>query len=71
MCEEKAELIKASWLPIEKAMKERNMTRYQLSNEADVNPATLFSWANGKYKPKVDKIKSVCDVLNLNYLDFI
>ena len=71
MSDTKRELIKASFQPIAKALQEQEITMYRLSKLATVNYSTLLSWSNGDYKPKVDKIQSVCSALGLNYKDFI
>lgn len=71
MCEAKRELIKQKWREIEKIMQEKSLTIYQLAKKADVNHSTLYSWSNGDYMPKPDKLEKVCNALGLNYKDFL
>ena len=71
MCEAKKELIKQNWSVIEKVMRDKGLTIYQLAKKAEVNHSTLYCWSNGEYMPKPDKLEKVCGVLGLNYKDFL
>lgn len=46
-----------------------NKTAYQVAKDTGVSTATLSSWKNGEYTPKVDKIKVLADYfgVDINY----
>lgn len=44
----------------------RGLTDYQVSKETGVSTATLSEWKSGKYKPKVDKLLKIADLLGVS-----
>lgn len=46
-----------------------NKTAYRVAKDTGVSTATLSSWKNGEYTPKVDKIKVLADYfgVDINY----
>lgn len=38
-----------------------NKTAYQVAKDTGISTATLSSWKNGEYCPKVDKLKILAD----------
>lgn len=46
-----------------------NKTAYQVAKDTGVSTATLSSWKNGEYTPKVDKLKVLADYfgVDINY----
>lgn len=45
----------------EKLLIERNVSAYQVAKETGVATATLTSWKNGTYVPKVDKLMKIAN----------
>lgn len=48
-----------------------NKTAYQVSKETGISTATLSSWKNGNYCPKLDKLKILADYFEVNIEFFI
>ena len=44
---------------------ERDTTAYAVSKETGISTATLSSWKNGHYTPKLDKIQILADYFNV------
>lgn len=65
MSDSKREAIKASFEPVKQAMQEQNLTYYQLAQLANINHSTLYCWANGDYKPKLDKLIAISKALKI------
>ena len=40
---------------------ERKLTNYQVSEGTGISQATLSEWKNGKYTPKLDKLKKIAN----------
>lgn len=40
----------------EDLLKKTNKTIYRVSKDTGIKTATLYSWRDGKYKPKADKL---------------
>ena len=45
----------------EQLLQERGVTAYKVAKETGVATATLSSWKNGEYVPKVDKLQILAD----------
>ena len=45
----------------EALLKKYGMTPYRVARETGINTATLTSWKQGKYTPKIDKLKKIAD----------
>lgn len=43
------------------------VTAYKVSKETGVTTATLTSWKQGKYTPKKEKLKKICDFFHVGY----
>lgn len=48
-----------------------NKTAYQVSKDTGISTATLSSWKNGNYIPKVDKIKILADYFGVSIEYFL
>lgn len=48
-----------------------NKTAYQVAQETGISTATLSNWKNGKYVPKVDKIKILADYFGVSIEYFL
>lgn len=46
-------------------------TAYQVSKDTGISTATLSSWKNGNYIPKVDKIKILADYFGVSIEYFL
>lgn len=46
-------------------LKSKSLTPYRVSKESGVSAATLTSWKNGAYTPKLDKLKILADYLEV------
>ena len=44
-----------------KLLEERGETAYQVAKETGIATATLTSWKQGTYTPKLDKLKAIAD----------
>lgn len=45
----------------EELLKKNNVTAYKVAKETGVTTATLTSWKQGKYTPKVEKLQKIAD----------
>ena len=50
----------------EKLLKERGITAYRVAQETGVTTSTLTSWKQGKYVPKMDKLRKIADYLKVS-----
>lgn len=50
---------------------EKGLTDYAVSKASGVSTATLTSWKQGIYTPKVDKVKKLADALGVKVSDLI
>lgn len=50
---------------------ETNKTPYQVSKDTGISTATLSSWKNGAYVPKVDKLKILADYFGVSIEYFL
>lgn len=48
-----------------------NKTAYQVSKDTGISTATLSSWKNGNYIPKVDKLKILADYFGVSIEYFL
>lgn len=48
-----------------------NKTAYQVSKDTGISTATLSSWKNGEYRPKVDKLKVLADYFGVSIEYFL
>ena len=55
----------------EKLLKEHGVTAYRVAKETGVTTATLTSWKNGEYRPKVDKLKILADYFGVSIEYFL
>ena len=46
-------------------LKNKGLTPYKVSKATGISGATLTSWKNGSYTPKLDKIKAISDFLGV------
>lgn len=49
-----------------KILKSKGLTPYKVSKATGVSGATLTSWKNGSYTPKLDKLKAIADYLEVD-----
>lgn len=42
-------------------IKEKGITRYQLSKAIKVNPQTIYFWCTGTNEPKISYLKAIAD----------
>lgn len=49
----------------EAALLKKNVTAYMVGKGTGISTATLSSWKNGKYTPKVDKLIKIADFLEI------
>lgn len=45
----------------EELLKKNNVTAYRVAKETGVTTATLTSWKQGKYTPKMEKLQKIAD----------
>ena len=45
----------------EKLRKKKKVTTYRVCKETGISTATMSSWKNGRYTPKMDKLKILAD----------
>ncbi len=45
----------------EELLRKNNVTAYKVAKETGVTTATLTSWKQGKYTPKVEKLQKIAD----------
>ena len=45
---------------------EKGITDYRVSQETGISTATLTSWKQGLYVPKVDKLLKIADFFGIN-----
>lgn len=50
---------------VAKALDEKGKSFYWLSNEIGCSPTTLYEWKKGRYKPKIDKLKAISNILDI------
>jgi len=55
----------------EAALVKKNATAYMVSKGTGISTATLSSWKNGKYTPKVDKLIKIAAFLEIPLKDLI
>lgn len=48
-----------------------NKTAYQVSKDTGISTATLSSWKNGDYTPKLDKLKILADYFGVSIEYFL
>lgn len=49
----------------ERIIKEKGITAYRVAKETGITTATLTSWKQGKYTPKMDKLQKIADYLGV------
>ncbi len=52
-------------------LEENNKTAYQVAKETGVSTATLSSWKNGNYIPKLDKLKILANYFGVSIEYFL
>lgn len=50
----------------EKLCKERGVTPYRVAKDTGVTTATLSSWKNGRYTPKLEKLQKLADYFGVS-----
>lgn len=45
---------------------ERGLTDYQVAKQTGIAGQTLYSWKNGAYEPKADKLLKIADLLGVD-----
>ena len=45
----------------EKLLTERQVTAYQVAKATGITSSTFYEWRDGRYEPKVEKIKKIAD----------
>lgn len=49
----------------ERIIKGKGITAYRVAKETGITTATLTSWKQGKYTPKMDKLQKIADYLGV------
>lgn len=49
----------------------RGLTDYRVAQETGVSAATLSSWKNGKYTPKIDKLLKIANFFGVSVEEII
>ena len=52
-------------------LEQTGKTPYQVAKDTGVSTATLTSWKQGKYTPKLDKIKTLADYFGVSVEHFL
>jgi len=55
----------------EQLLQERGVTAYKVAKETGVATATLSSWKNGEYVPKVDKLQLLAEYFGVSVEYFL
>ena len=55
----------------EKLLEERGVTAYEVAKQTGIQTATLSSWKQGLYTPKIDKLCKIADYFNIPVTYFI
>lgn len=50
----------------EELLKKHNVTAYRVAKETGVTTATLTSWKQGKYTPKLEKLQKIADYFGVD-----
>ena len=50
---------------LDNLLKEKGLTAYKLAKDTGVSTATLTSWKQGKYVPKLDKLQAIAEYLGV------
>ena len=56
---------------LQQLLDKTNKTAYQVSKDTGISTATLSSWKNGEYRPKVDKLKILADYFGVSIEHFL
>lgn len=48
-----------------KLLDEHNVTAYQVSKATGIASSTFYEWRDGRYEPKVEKVKKIADYFNV------
>lgn len=49
----------------------KGVTDYQVSKDTGISTSTLTSWKQGKYSPKIDKLRTLADYFGVTLDDFV
>lgn len=52
-------------------MKLRNKTQTDVINDLDINKSAISSWCNGTRLPRMNKVETLCQYLNINVSDLL
>ncbi len=55
----------------EELIEEKNITPYKVAKETGISTATISSWKQGKYTPKVDKLLKIADYLECDVMELL
>ena len=47
----------------------KGLTQEQVAEALKVAKKTVWSWENGKTRPKIDKVEAICDLYGVTYDD--
>lgn len=50
---------------IDGALKKQGISYSQLAEKIGVSANAIYEWRKGSYKPKIDKLKAISDVLDI------
>lgn len=51
---------------VEKALENKQITKYRLAKMLDVHQTTIKNWLDGKTEPNFEMIEKIADVLNVS-----
>ncbi len=55
----------------EALLKERQITAYEVAKQTGIAQATLSSWKNDRYSPKLDKLKLIAEFFGVPVTYFL
>lgn len=50
----------------ENLLNARKISLYEISKQTGIAPATFYSWKNGEYTPKADKLLKIADFFGVS-----
>ena len=60
-----------SYEKFEELCKRQGVTAYQISQKSKVATSTLSMWKQGKYVPKINKLRAIAKALNVSVEVFL
>ena len=52
-------------------MREKGISQKELAEKTGISPSTISDWKRKKTNPSADKLKVICDVLEMNLYDLL